>query len=67
MKRLRKLICRIFGHSFSPVDILIFKLECEGRVYTTNLLTGEVKHSAIEPQITCRCCKQVFRKRHPSA
>ncbi len=56
VRRFRAWVCRKVGHSFSNVALLMFKIESEGRRYTTNLITGECKPSTRTPEITCRRC-----------
>ena len=49
-------VCRRVGHSFSAVDLLMFKIESEGRCYWRNLDTGEMRPYDRQPEITCRRC-----------
>lgn len=59
-QRFREWMCRTFGHAFTTVDLLRFKIESEGRCFTINLLTGERRPWAGSPKITCRRCGKVF-------
>ena len=63
MKKFLVWIFSIFGHSFSAVDVLMFKIESEGRCYTVNTLTGERKPLTGQPEITCRRCGKVFSQK----
>lgn len=47
-QRFKEWFCRIYGHSFSDVSMLIFKLK-------TNELNNDMRAT-----LTCRRCKQVF-------
>lgn len=67
MKRLRLWLCKTFGHSFSAVDLLMFRLECEGRCFTVDTLTGERRPFARTPEITCRRCGLRFSQKKTSA
>jgi len=55
-------LCSIFGHSFSFIDVLTFRLKCEGRCYTVNTLTGERRPCDQTPEITCRRCGEKFQQ-----
>jgi hypothetical protein len=48
LKRFRRWICSVFGHFFSEVDVLVFKIK-------TNELNNDM--NAI---IKCRCCGEEF-------
>lgn len=58
--RLRLWMCGVFGHSFSAIDALKFKIECEGRCCTVNTLTGERRPMERKPEIKCRRCGETF-------
>lgn len=45
-----KLLCRIFGHGFDDVDLMIFNIVRSGRANFRN-------------EVTCRRCKQIFSDR----
>ena len=53
--RFRAWLCEKLGHSYSPMDLLKFKCEREGRAYTVNLLTGKSTRLS-RAEITCRRC-----------
>lgn len=61
MKRFRIWLCKWLGHSFSSVDVLMFKISCEGRAYRTDLLTGKTQ-PLTHAKIKCRRCEEVFTK-----
>jgi hypothetical protein len=44
----RHWICKKFGHSFRPIDLIIF-----------NIKTNEINRD-MNATITCRCCKEEF-------
>jgi hypothetical protein len=58
--RVKAWLCKKIGHSFSHVDLLMFKIESEGRCYTVNLITGERKPLGRPHGITCRRCGTRF-------
>lgn len=60
MKRLKTWLCKMFGHSFSAVDLLMFRVECEGRCFTVDKLTGEQRPFTQIPEIECRRCGRRF-------
>ena len=62
LKRFQSWLCVKLGHSFTAVDLLMFKLECEGRCFTVNLSNGERHISTRIPQIVCRRCGEVLKK-----
>lgn len=55
---LMKWLCKLFGHSFSTVDLLTYQLEKEGRCFTLNLITRELRPSTRKPHLKCRRCGQ---------
>lgn len=58
--RLRLLVCDAFGHSFSDLDVLKFRMESEGRRYTVDTLTCERRPWEGKPEIKCRRCGGCF-------
>lgn len=61
--RLRLWMCDVFGHAFSEIDELIFKIECEGRCYTVDALTGERHPMEKKPEIKCQRCGKYFTRK----
>ena len=58
--RPRLWMCAVFGHSFSSIDALKFKIETAARRYTVNTLTGERRPWEGKPEIKCRRCGECF-------
>lgn len=60
---MKKLICKWFGHSFGWVELIMFKIECEGRCYMQDVVTGEITPSKETPSIKCNRCGEILRKK----
>ena len=51
MKKIKRLICKIFGHSFNPIKFCMFEIEMKA-----------INSNQLQPKIQCGRCKKVWRK-----
>ena len=50
MKKIKEILCKIFGHSFNPILFCMFEIEMKA-----------VNVSDLEPEISCLRCGKIFK------